>query len=371
MKKGVIFYISDFGGHSKAAKNIEQALKVYYPEINLFRTNGFAYFFPVWERIIDTLYTFVIKHFPILWGKIYDRKKIVKNLIPLRRFINKRSFKKLDKLIKEFQPDFFIATQAFPCGIVADFKQCYKSKVPLIAVVTDYYPHRFWVHPFIDKYVVACQEAKDILIQEGILEDKISILGIPISLDYLKSYSHELVRQELKLDKELPIVLLMGGGLGIGPIKTVAQQLDKITQSFQIVVVCGRNQTLYRWFQRHKNIFSKPLAFFQYVDFIDKLMEVSEIIITKGGGITVSEALAKSLAIIIINPIPGQEQRNVEHLCSRQAIINVKEPWQVSQAVTNLLSTPLYLKELQDKTKNVCAKDAVTKIVELVESTVK
>jgi len=339
MKNIIIFYISEFGGHSKAAKNIREALLSKDSSLKVSNVNGFGYFYPRTEKVVDFLYTKLIRHLPFIWGKVYDKKKIITRLNPFRRFVSRHTFKSLANFIKSNSPDCFVATQAFPCGLIADFKEKFNSKIPLIAVVTDYHPHGFWIHHLVDKYVVASEEAKNVLEGCGIPQDRIEVLGIPISIKFLKAYQKSEAKTEFNFHKDLKIVLLMGGGLGLGPIEKIAKSLDGLDSDFQIIVVCGKNEKLHGWFKANKAGFKKPLFYFGYVEFVDKLMDCADVIITKGGGITISEALAKGLAIIITNPIPGQEERNVEYLLKKGAIMRADDPVAISTSVKALLVT--------------------------------
>ena len=328
--------------------------------------NGFGYFYPRGEKIVDFIYTTVIKHFPELWGRAYDRQNVIKTLTPFRRVANKFTFNKLSRLIEEFNPTCFVATQAFPCGVFADYKEKVGLDIPLIAVVTDYYPHRFWIHPSIDRYVVACEEAKNALVQEGVDEKQVKVLGIPISVKFLTSYPREKVSQELGFSNKLTSVLIMGGGLGIGPIEDIALHLDALDEDLQIIVVCGRNKELYRWFDANKKRFHKPIFYFSYIDYVNKIMDFSDIIITKGGGITVSEALAKGLAIIIANPIPGQEERNVKHLLGKNAILEAEDISRVPDLVRRLLKDRKEMYSFKDKAKENSFIDSSLRIVDLI-----
>lgn len=368
MKKIIIFYISDFGGHSKAAENIKEAFRYKDSPISVLSLNGFGYFYPCWEKIVDFIYTVIIKHVPRIWGSIYDRRKVINYLTPYRKFVNSLSFRELGHLIEDFTPECFVATQAFPCGFVADFKEKFGLKIPLIAVVTDYYPHRFWIHPFIDKYIVACDEAREVLIKEGVEPGKIRVLGIPISVKFLTVTSRAQIAARLDFSPGLDSVLIMGGGLGIGPIKKIAQQLDALDKDFQIIVVCGRNKMLYNWFIRNKAKFKKPIFCFGYIDFVHKIMDFSDIIITKAGGITISEALAKSLAIIVINPIPGQEERNVDYLFKRGAVLKVEDTGQIGDAVRGLLEDKRKMASLKAKAKENSLIDSSLRLVDLISS---
>ena len=366
MKKVIIFHISKFGGHNKAAKNLEEALVYTNPQISVTNINGFGYFYPRAEKVINFIYMGIIKHFPNLWGKAYDRKKVVSAVGPLRNLIHGLAFERLDNLIKKHKPDCFVATQAFPCGLVADFKKKDNLDIPLIAIVTDYHPHRFWVHPLVDRYVVACQEAKEVLLREGVAKEKIKILGMPISVKFMIPYPKKKISEEFGFASELDTVLVMGGGLGIGPIKVIAKKLDALECNFQTIVVCGRNKNLYKWFIKRKDKFKKPIFIFGYIENIHQIMDFSDLIITKGGGITISEALAKGLCIIINNPIPGQEERNVSYLRKKEAIVEVDEVEDIVKATERLLTNKKELYALKERAKSNSFIDSSLRIVNLI-----
>lgn len=366
MGRVLLLHISQFGGHKKASENIEEALKFKNPSLEILNLNGFGYIDSRVENLVNFLYTLVIKYCPQLWGKIYDRKRVIKYLNPLRRTLNKWGIVKFSKLINEFKPKVILATQAFPCGIAGDFKKFYGIDIPLIGVVTDYYPHRFWIHPQVNIYTVACQEAKSILIKEGVEEERIKVAGIPISLKFLTAHSKESIGEEFGLNPDLDTVLIMGGGLGIGPIEKITKILDDLDERFQIIVVCGKNEKLYFWFQKNKYFFKKPVFYFGYIDFVHKLMDFSDIIITKGGGLTVSEALAKGLATIVVKPIPGQEERNTDYLTRKQAIIKASTVQGVGFLVQELLKDRIKLYDLKEASRQNAIIDSSLRIADLV-----
>lgn len=366
MKRINIFYISDVGGHSAAARNLKEAFYHRNADMRVLAINGFGHFYPRSEKVVDFIYTKVITYVPEVWGKTYDRKHIVKTLAPVRRVISALSFRKLSRLVRDFNPECFIATQAFPCGIIGDFKAKYGISTPLFSVVTDYHPHRFWIHSQVDKYVVACREAKETLEKEGVPSEKIKVMGIPISVKFLQTLPREEVARRYGFSPAIPSVLIMGGSLGIGSMKEIAQKLDEIDYDFQTIVVCGTNEELHDWFDKNKANFKKPLYYFGYIDFIHEIMDFCDIIITKGGGITLSEALAKGLAIIVIDAIPGQEERNVRYLSSQGAIVSPKNTHCVVNDVELLLTNPKKMYQLKERAKENSIVDSSLRIVDMV-----
>lgn len=366
MKRVSVLHISEFGGHSKAAQNIKEAFLFRDPRIDVVTLNGLGHFYPRGEKVVDFAYMLTIKHFPSLWGRAYDRRKVIKALTPYRKLVHKITFGKLNRLINESKPDCFVATQAFPCGLIADFKKSKGLKIPLVAIATDYHPHRFWVHSYVDRYVVACQEARKVLIEEGVASERIKVLGIPISVKFLGSYPKEEIANELNFVKDMSTVLIMGGGLGLGPIKSIAKQIDALDYDFQIIVVCGKNKKLYEWFSRNKVIFKKPIFIFGYTHEIYKIMDFSDIIITKGGGITISESLAKGLCIVVTHPIPGQEERNVNYLDKVQAITKAGEAEEVAEVVGGFFSNPKDMYRFRERAKEYSFIDSSLRIVDLI-----
>lgn len=373
MKKILILYVAEYRGHKKAALNIEEALHFVSSDGETEVINAFRYLSPRTERLLDALYIFIVRCIPKLWGKIYDRRRIVDNINFLRKIANKFYFRKLKTLFAKFTPDIIINTQAFPCIVCADYKHKYKLNVPVIGVITDYYPHRFWVNPYVDYYIVPTPEAKDVLVQEGIREEKIYITGIPISVKFLNVCSHKEVAEHFGFDVDKPTILIMGGGLGIGPIKKIVEEIDCLDREidFQVIVVCGKNRKLYEWCRNNKERFRRKVFYFGYIDFVNQLMDFSNIIITKAGGITLSEALCKGLGIIIVNPIPGQEERNVQYLIKKGAVVRVNNVGDVGNKVKELLLDRERLYSLKIKAKENSLIDSSLRIADFIMSKIK
>lgn len=366
MKRILILHISECGGHKKASFNIQEAMYSLDPDLEILNVNGFGHIYPWAEKFVDSIYYFVLRHCPKVWGRMYDKPKVASVLIPLSRIAHRIGFRKFANLIMSFNPDAIVATQAFPCGLSSDFKLHFELDIPLYAVVTDYHPHRFWIKNNVNHYFVACDDAKATLIEGGIDKEKIKTYGIPVSVQFLKTHQKQEVINEFGFKKDLPAILIMGGGLGYGPIKDIVKGLDKMQEQFQIITVCGRNKRLYKWFKRRARFFKKPMYYYGYVDFINKLMDFSDIIVTKAGGITVSEALAKKMAIIVIDPIPGQEERNVLYLEGKKALLKADTTSDINNMVKELVNDKDKLKSLQEKAQEHSNEDSSIKIAKLI-----
>lgn len=333
----LLMYISEVSGHHSATLSIEKALKNLKPDIVTKNINSFNYTNPILEKIINRAYLSVIKRRPDVWEYLYDNPKIVKSTRSIKEAIHRSNHKKLQLLLDEFSPDFIICTQAFPCGMIADFKKTFNLNIPLMGVLTDYAPHAYWLYDEIDYFVVANPDSRQRLIREGIREERIKILGIPIEQKFSQYVNKEKVAAELGIDSSKPVILIMGGGQGIGPIKKIIKSFNRIKTDFQVVVVAGTNKRLLNWFSRHKPK-DKKLIVLGYVSNIDELMSIATLLITKPGGITSAEALSKNLPMIIMNPIPGQEANNTEYLLRQGVAIKVDSVDQLDKKINELLN---------------------------------
>ncbi len=365
-KRVLLLYISVLSGHHRAAMAIEKALLSLDPETQIFSINSFHYTNPILERVINRTYNGIIKRTPEVWEYLYDNPKIVKNTQALKVMMHRYNSTKMKTLITDFNPDIVVCTQAFPCGLVADYKVTFGSNLSLVGILTDFYPHSYWVYEAVDKYVVASHDAKDRLLANGIMENKVHVFGIPIDSRFNITHDKLAIYEKMTLDSNKKTVLIMGGSGGLGPIKKVVFALDRISLDIQIVVVTGTNDKLVRYLKNRIHRFSKKVIVTGYADNIDELMEISDIIITKPGGLTVSEALAKSVPILIINPIPGQELKNTEFLLKEGAAIKAVNEAEAAILVESLCSTTVKLDTMKQASTRIGNSDSAMNIAKML-----
>lgn len=368
MKAILIFHISEVSGHRKAAEAIRDALEYYAPlHLRIVNIDALKLFHPYAHNLINRAYLEVIRTVPFVWKALYDKASVARALAPVKEAIHTNKMKAMRRIFKELNPAAIVCTQAFPCGIAADFKKEYGVTVPLIGIVTDFHPHRFWVYDEVDFYTVATEEAHRTLVSLGVRPERIKITGIPIPLHFLHfDRDKERIGIKVGLSPEVPTVLIMGGGSGLGPIKEVVRQLDRLPQNFQMMVVCGKNRALFNTLNAARPALKKRVVVFAYVDFINELMSFSDIIITKPGGITVSEALALNVALIIINPIPGQEENNTQVLLCEEVALKADCVEDVVGFVKGFIEDAPYLQDFKQRGIRLAKPDASLKIAELV-----
>jgi processive 1,2-diacylglycerol beta-glucosyltransferase len=340
-------YISRVSGHRQATLSIQNALRILDPKVEAPVINGFGYTYPLLERIINRAYLSVIKRTPQVWDYLYDNPKIFKKSESIQKFLNKTSHAKIARLLQKYKPDAVVCTQAFPCGMVADYKKTHNISVKLVAVLTDYAPHSYWINDGVDYYVVPSAESRERFIAKGVCSDKIKIYGIPVKMKFTDQLNREPIAVKLGLDLKRPIILVMGGGQGLGPIKAVVKSLLKIKNPLQMIVLTGTNKKLGKWLTRQsdrleskKQTDAKKILYYDFVKNVDELMEISTLIITKSGGMTTSECLAKGLPMVIVNPLPGQERRNTDFLLKNGIALCIDKTGDLGEEMEMLLKSP-------------------------------
>ncbi len=333
-------YITKVSGHRQATLAIQNSLRQLDEYVEAPRINGFGYTFPRLEKIVDRAYLSVIKRTPKVWDYLYDNPKIVKKSASIKKYLHRTSYPKLQKLFDRYRPDTVVCTQAFPCGMMADYKRTRGLDTRLIGVLTDFAPHSFWLNEGVDYYVVPSDEARDRFIAKGIPPDMIKVYGIPIRLRFATQLDKGPIIEQLGLEADTPTILIMGGGQGLGPIRKIVKSLLKIKMTLQLIVITGVNKRLTRGLQKIKLPPDKKVLYYEYVHNVDELMEIATLIITKPGGLTTSESLAKGLPMVIINPIPGQEMRNTDFLLQNGIGIRVDKTNDIGEEIELLLRSP-------------------------------
>src|SRR3989338_1936721 len=347
-KRIILMYISEVSGHRSATLAIEKALKILQPDTEVLNINAFNYTNPISEKIINRLYMGIIKRTPQIWDYLYDNPEVVKRIEKIKERIHKFNSPKLKNLFDSFKPDAVLCTQAFPCGMVADCKKTYNSKLPLVAVLTDYIPHSYWIYNQVDYYITPSRDVTERLIKKGVLQEKIKSLGIPFDPKFNTPADKAKLMRRLRLMPETPTILIMGGGQGLGPIKTIIKSLEKVKQGIQEIVVTGTNKKLYKTLKRRVKKYKKKVLVFGYINNIHELMDISSIIITKPGGVTTAEVLAKKIPMLIVKPIPGQEANNTDYLTKKKAAVKLDKPRDVHLTIQDLLDDPQKLKRISE-----------------------
>jgi processive 1,2-diacylglycerol beta-glucosyltransferase len=371
-KKVLLMYITSNSGHYRAALAIENALKTLAPGITTMNINGFAYTNPFLEKLINRTYMSVIRNKPEVWEYLYDNPKVLKSVQGLRNAIHRSNSKKLKVLIQdEFKPDVVVCTQAFPCGMVADYKKYLGLKLPLFGVLTDHAPHSYWIFDNVDYYIVPSEASRSHFIKNGVDDAKIRPFGIPIDMKFNALHGKEDVCKKLSLDSRKKTLLIMGGSQGLGPVEKMLDSLERVALDFQIIAVCGTNKRLYKALSKRAKRCRKKILILGMTENIEELMEASDVIVTKPGGLTTSEALAKNLPMIIIHPIPGQELKNTDFLLQQGVALRAEDGDDVAVLVQELFSSSVKLEEMRKKADLIKKPNSAMDVGRLVLQSIK
>lgn len=320
MKKILIFYASYGGGHLSAAKAIKKCIDETYNNVETEMVDCVKYINKTLEKVTTAAYKEMAKKAPWVWGRVYNNSKSG----PLAH-ISSRSNSimaiKLKRLLNSYNPDLVICTHPFAAQMTSYLKRKNKVNCSLATILTDFAPHEQWLigNEYIDYFFVAHDEMKKDLIEHNIDSNKIYVTGIPISDRFTSDFDNSLIYKEFNLNKEDPIALFFGGGeYGLGKDKTlkILKALLTVKKNIQVIAISGKNEKMKTAFDNlslELNV-SNRLHILEYTDKVPELMHISNIVITKPGGLTSSESMASHLPMIIINPIPGQEEENADFL---------------------------------------------------------
>ncbi|HZJ83637.1 MAG TPA: glycosyltransferase [Clostridia bacterium] len=338
-------------GHTQAAKAIMGYLEEHDVECTLLDT--LDYINPVLGESVDKGYLYSIKFTPHMYGKIYDladNRDKADGKFSIYNVMNKILSKKLTTFLENYKPDVVVCTHIFAAQIVSYLQRKNIIKANTIGIITDFTVHPFWEETDLDYYVTANELLNNQASKKGIGLQKILPTGIPIDPKFGQRVNSSKARYMLNIEDKTTI-LLMSGSTGYGDIESIIMDMDKMDMDFQIISVCGNNKRLKK--RIDGLITRKRIYNLGFVDNIHIIMDASDCIVTKPGGLTISESLAKRIPIILINPIPGQEERNAEFLLNNGSAIMSSETYPVDEAIYELMNSPLRRRHLQEMAEGI------------------
>ena len=309
-------------GHVQAAAALEEAWKEMRPRDTVQRLDVLDFTPQLYRKVYMEAYVKLVEHAPELWGAIFsktDNPRLARKLTRLQQGLGRLVTHKFRRQLHRLNPEVILCTHYMPLEILGPIKAEGKGGFSFltVSVVTDFEAHALWMEPGVDLYCVAAEETKARLLARGVVDGNVAVTGIPIAARFSGPLDARGIRKSLGVRDDLPVLLVLGGGFGMGPLAEILVELNKLDGPVQILVVCGRNEELRKELavqeRRH------PTHLFGFVDNMHELMAVSDLVITKPGGLTTSEALALGKPIFVLNPIPGQEAANSDFLLEHGA----------------------------------------------------
>lgn len=364
MKTVLILTASTGEGHNQAANSLADS----------FKSKGYnTVEFDFIKESNKVLNAFVVDGYKLLatnWPRFYGNLYRISDAQKFNDKFMKHAFRNIEykvyKLITECNPDIIIGTHPFSVAITSKLKETKKIDIPFISVVTDFKVHYSYIDKNVDAYITASEYTKETILERKIPKNKVFSYGIPIRKDFL-IHCNDIIPPV----KNCFTILIMGGSMGLNAMSRVIKRLIENTHDIKIIVVCGNNKTLKHSLEKkysdnteYSNIKIEILGFTRE---IPRLMEMADVLISKPGGLTTSEAIVKRLPMIIPFAIPGQEQENAEFLADAGAAIKINKIKYINPVVDKLIKNPEIIKNMKYNMANISKNYSIENIVTLSE----
>lgn len=346
----LILYVSVGTGHMKAAEALKESIEKQFSGWQVDIIDTLKYINPIIDKIVVNSYLGALKNSPKLYSKLYTASGTGTGIYDITKALNKILSFRLKNIITEYNPSAIVCTHPFPMQMLSSLKEKNKISIPAIAILTDYVVHSLWLDNGMDAFIVANEKMKSEMINRGIPGNIIFPYGIPVSPKFLMPIDKNSLRKELGLENKFT-VLVMGGGMGFGNIENTISSLLDCSADIQIIAVTGTNQKLKYHLEESAKKSTKKVLILSYTDRINELMDISDLLITKPGGMTISEALVKGLPIFIISPIPGQEEGNANFLINSGVASKIEDSSYLINVLLQVSNDPYALKKMRENSK--------------------
>ena len=337
----LIFSVSIGNGHDQVAHTLRNEFIRQDNSSRVRIINTINYISPLLDKVILDSYLNILRFYPKAWGKIYETTNKLDPIIDVNDIANRLTASKLRKTTINFNPDIIICTHSFPAAIVSSLKQKKRIGCPLVTVVTDFNIHSSYINDSTDHYVIPHEHLTYVMESFGVQKEKVLPFGIPIRNEFCEFHNREDILAKLGLEDKKTI-LVMGGGLGLGGINNIVKSIDNYMEGIQIIAVAGRNNRLEA---KLKDLSTKnKLVVYGFVNNMPELMELSDCIISKPGGVSVSEILSKEKPLVIFSPLPGQEHENVEFLLNSGAAVYTSDVRRIPALINQMFDSEIRMK---------------------------
>lgn len=382
------------GGHMAAANALKDYILSKSPESKVFIYDVLEYVSPFINKAITGGYVYMAKNTPLMYGSFYksaDKTSTITNTaVELTTSLLEN---KLNPLLEESKPDIVITTHAFGAEIVSGLKNKGLINIPIISIVTDFAVHQSYISSGIDAYIVSTDDMIGQFMTRGVEMKKIYPFGIPVKQAFYKNIDRETAFAEEGLDPDIPTILIMAGSFGVTDILKIYHKIVNSKADFQVIVITGKNEKLYDTFEKYlrkiaiantlinfrglskpkpelyisKHIKkSKPTKLLYYTNEVEKYMHMADLIVTKPGGLTITEAIASNLPMAVFNAIPGQEIQNADFLTGHNMAIKIDKNNLCTKQITELLNSPEKLERMKDAIAAFSKGNSAAKIYDLM-----
>ena len=352
-KDKILILSATFGdGHKQVAKAISEAVEYTLPNASPIILDIMEWIHPYLYPVSLFVYKRGIKRFPQVYSYFYKKTRVKNSFSTKLNSLFTFGLQTMLEVIQRIKPRVVVSTYPFAAGIISKLKEQGLINIPAVTIITDYTDHSYWVHPYTDLYIVGSNQVRDRLISQGIEDDKIKNTGIPVRQRFIESQPRELLLEKYGMNSNKFTVLLMGGGDGfIGKGRSTFRALESVSQTLQLIIVCGRNKKLKKQLELELKDYKHDVLLLGFCENIQELMAISDLMITKPGGVTTSEALAMGLPLLIYHPLPGQEEDNAEFLWKSGLAFLAKTENDLILKIESILNDSRDLKSMQKLTE--------------------
>ncbi|MGB2878876.1 MAG: glycosyltransferase [Candidatus Omnitrophota bacterium] len=370
MKKVIIIYSTAGMGHKKAALAL---LKTFREKgeglIEVKAIDLLEYSTRFYKFLYITFYIFVVQRAKWFWSMMYytSNHPAIDILVrKIREWLDSKSLKMLREMLAEEAPDAIVATHFLLPGIASALKGTKGFKSMMYVVVTDYGPHSYWLSDHIDGYFVGAEYTLQEMVKRGVPAGKIVVTGIPTQEEFSSAFNTDEMRGKYDLDREKKTVFLLSGGFGVGPMEGILRSLNSCRADIQVITVCGHNKDAYRKIEALRSELNYRVILFGYTEKIAELMSVSDLMVTKAGGISVTEAMNMRLPMVLFASIPGQETWNEILLTRNGAAEKARRVEDIPVMADRILLSGEVLNSIKSGIDKIRRPDAAEKVTDIV-----
>jgi len=365
----LVLSASSGAGHVRAAQALEKAFRA-HGGCTVEHVDTLEYVSKIFQRLYDKAYIGMVKRAPDLMGLLYERTDQPWRHPRPRLAVDRLNTQPMIRMLKRVQPDLCVATHFLPGEILAWLIAKKKLTAKNAIVVTDYDVHAMWLCRTVERYYVAIQEAAEYLVAIGVPRENLRVTGIPVDPIFEERLDRAEVRRKFGLEANAPVLMLAAGGYGVGPVERLVRELLALRKPWQIVAIAGKSEKLKKALDEvSKEAGALPgggkrLTTVGFTQEMDRYMAAADLLVGKAGGLTTSEALARVLPMVLVEPIPGQEERNADHLLEAGAAIRCNNLPAAAWKIATLLDDEARLAAMRRAAAKLSRPDAARKIVD-------
>jgi len=364
-----VLHASSGSGHMAAARALAAAMVELSPGATVREVDTLVFASRLYRDTYAKSYNTMAARAPALWGVLYRSwasARVNRTTAPARLAMDRLNLRRLVRVLGEQHADAVVCTHFLPVEALSPVRGHGKLRAPLFCVITDFTAHPFWAFPHVDRYFVASDTVARELAGHGVFSDRIEVTGIPIHPRFACHIGQAEARDRLGVHPGRPMVLVMGGGAGVGPLADLADRLASVPQSPQVVVMCGMNARLRSRVGALPAALSGRVRPIGFTHDVDVWFEACDVLVGKAGGLTCSEALVKRTPMVVFKPTPGQEDCNAEYLVAAGAARHADSIDEVAETVDEWLSNPGELEHVREAAGRIARPHAAETIAHRV-----